>query len=397
MHRTLSLKNIKSNTIKTLLIYIGIYIAFTSCNAQELQVGAERMDIYLPLLQNKEIALVVNPTSTVGKTHLVDTLISKGINIKTIFSPEHGFRGNADAGETVLDNKDSKTGIPIISLYGKNKKPTKNQLEGIDLIIFDIQDVGVRFYTYISTMHYVMEACAKNNIPLIILDRPNPNGHYIDGPVLKKEYRSFVGIDPIPVVHGLTVGELAKMINGEEWLEQKIKCQLTVIPVLGWEHSQPYDLPIKPSPNLPNTTAINLYPSLCFFEPTNISIGRGTSFPFQVIGSPYKDAGDFRFTPLSIPGMSKHPKHENKICYGIDLRQSKRLSQINIDYIVSFYNNYPEKEHFFTNPHFFNLLSGNDDLIEQIKSGLSPEKIRASWQNDIKHYKNCRKKYLIYK
>lgn len=382
---------------KKLLIYIGILFTFLCSNAQTIKTGAEQTELYLHLLKDKNVSLVVNQSSIVDNTHLVDTLLNSGVNIKTIFVPEHGFRGKADAGETVQNDRDIKTGLPIISLYGKNKKPSSQQLEGTNLVIFDIQDVGVRFYTYISTMHYIMEACAENHIPLLIFDRPNPNGHYIDGPVLKKEYSSFVGMHPIPVVHGLTIGELAQMINGEGWLENEVQCQLTIIPVSGWNHDTPYELPIKPSPNLPNATAINLYPSLCFFEATTVSIGRGTTFPFQVIGSPLYNNNKFSFTPQSISGMSKHPKHENELCYGLDLRETKHLSEINLDYLIRFYQNSPQKDKFFTNPRFFNLLAGNKELQEQIKLGLSSEEIKKSWQKELNQYLLIRNKYLIYK
>lgn len=381
---------------KTLLIYICVIAAFSCTKAQDVKVGAEQMEAYLPLLQNKNIALVVNQTSMVKQTHLVDTLISKGANIKQIFAPEHGFRGEADAGEVVKNGKDLKTGIDIVSLYGKNKKPSIEQLQDIDLVIFDIQDVGVRFYTYISTMHYAMEACAENNIPFLILDRPNPNGHYIDGPILEPEYNSFVGMHPIPVVHGLTVGELAQMINGEGWLKDKIKCELHIIPVKGWIHSQAYELPVKPSPNLPNATAINLYPSLCFFEPTVISIGRGTLFPFQAIGTPFQETGEFSFTPISTPGMSKYPKHENKVCHGLDLRTSPPLSQINLEYLISFYQNHHQKEDFFTNPDFFNLLAGNKTLQEQLKTGATCQEIRFSWKSGLENFRKTTKKHSLY-
>ena len=353
------------------------------------------MTEYLPLISSKKIALVVNQTSMVNHTHLVDTLLARNIHISTIFAPEHGFRGDADAGEHVTNGKDGKTGLPIISLYGKNKKPTAAQLKDVDMVIFDIQDVGVRFYTYISTMHYVMEACAENHIPLLILDRPNPNGHYIDGPVLEKGFTSFVGIHPIPVVHGLTVGELAQMINGEGWLKNQQKCDLTIIPVLSWQHKDAYALPVKPSPNLPNEVAIALYPSLCFFEPTVISIGRGTHFPFQVVGSP-KGQGTFTFTPISIPGMSKHPKHENTLCYGLDLRQSQRQTALDLSYLISLYKEAPQKDTFFSDPAFFNLLAGNKTLQSQIKSGMSFQDIRQSWQNDLSHYQGLRQNYLLY-
>ncbi len=389
--RNLSLPFLQKYTIAA-CSFLLLYCA----DAQQLRVGAEQMGEYLPLLTNRKVALVVNQTSVIGKTHLVDSLLSRGVQIKAIFAPEHGFRGEADAGEVVQDGKDLKTGLPLISLYGKNKKPSTAQLNGVDCVVFDIQDVGVRFYTYISTMHYVMEACAENKIPFLVLDRPNPNGHYVDGPVLKKAYQSFVGMHPIPVVHGLTVGELAGMINGEGWLKEKGKCELTVIPVLNWQRQQAYDLPVKPSPNLPNKVAINLYPSLCFFEATAISVGRGTLFPFQVLGSTHA-IDTFVFTPISIPGMSKHPKHQGKTCYGLDLRREERLSQIKLDYLISFYLKFPAQESFFTNPRFFNLLAGNDELQQQIKAGVPAENIRHSWQKDLQIFLKKREKYLIYR
>lgn len=366
---------------------------FYSCSSQEIKVGAERTGVYLPLLEGKSVGIVVNQTSTIKHTHLVDSLLSLGVTIKGIFGPEHGFRGNADAGEKVTNNRDTKTGIPIISLYGKNKKPTAEQLKGIDMIIFDIQDVGVRFYTYISTMHYIMEACAENGIPLIILDRPNPNGDYTAGPILELEYRSFVGMHPIPVVHGLTVGELANMINGEGWLEKSIKCDLTVVTIENWTHSTTYQLPIKPSPNLPNHQSIRLYPSLCFFEATTISIGRGTYFPFQVIGDTIARDSSFSFTPTSIIGMSKYPKFENKTCYGSDLRKVIP-PHFSLDYLIK-YLTLPHTS--INRPDFFNLLAGNKTLLEQIKTGKTATEIKASWQTDLNAYNTMREKYLLYK
>jgi len=386
--------------MKGLKIYILLYtlVSLSSIEAQSnsgIKVGAEQFEKYLPLLKDKQVALVVNPTSLVDSTHLVDVLLSQNIDIKTIFAPEHGFRGDADAGEAVHDGKDPKTGLPIISLYGNNKKPSSAQLKEIDIVVFDIQDVGVRFYTYISTMHYVMEACAQNKIPLLILDRPNPNGHYIDGPILEKEFTSFVGMHPIPIVHGLTVGELAQMINGERWLKNRSQCMLTVIPVEGWNHNMPYSLPVKPSPNLPNDEAINLYPSLCFFEATEISVGRGTYTPFQVIGSPLSK-GPYAFTPTSIEGMAKHPKHENEPCFGYDLRETPRKNAIDLSYLIKLYQEYPNQSTFFMNSNFFNLLAGNASLQEQIKAGLSENEIRESWKEDLTNYKKMRLKYLIY-
>ena len=368
-----------------------------ACNkTTDIKVGAEKMDAYLPMLEGKNVALVVNQSSLVRGTHLVDTLLALNVKVKSIFCPEHGFRGTADAGEHVDNEIDSKTSLPIVSLYGSNKKPKKEQIEGIDVIVFDLQDVGVRFYTYISTMHYVMEACAENDIQFIVLDRPNPNGHYVDGPVLEMEYKSFVGMHPIPVVHGLTVGELAQMINTEGWLANGAKCNLNVVTMDNWTHDTPYDLPVKPSPNLPNARSINLYPSLCFFEPTQISIGRGTQMPFQVVGSPLSD-GDFAFTPISIDGMSKYPKHENKQCQGMDLRIGEYLNGINLEYLIKYYQDYPEKETFFTNSKFFNLLAGNGTLQEQIKSGATESEIRKSWKVKLDEFKILRTKHLFYK
>ncbi len=371
-----------------------------SCISQEeannIKVGAERTDAYLPLLKGKNVALVVNQSSMINDTHLVDSLISLQVDIRKIFSPEHGFRGNADAGEQVKSSVDTKTCLPIVSLYGNNKKPKPEQLEGIEVVVFDLQDVGVRFYTYISTMHYVMEACAELGIDFIVLDRPNPNGDYFDGPVLQTKYKSFVGMHPIPVVHGLTVGELAEMINNEGWLNEGEKCSLTVIKMQNWTHDTKYELPVKPSPNLPNYTSIRLYPSLCFLEPTQISIGRGTYFPFQVIGFPNSTVGDFSFSPKSIDGMAKNPKHQDEICTGLDLRMDTLASGFSLKYFMEFYKAYPDKEAFFTNPSFFNLLAGNGTLIQQIKEGKSEAEIRASWKQDLQEYGQLRKKYLLY-
>ena len=362
----------------------------------QIITGAEQTNQYFHLLKNKNIGLVVNQTSTINKTHLVDTLLSSKFSIKMVFAPEHGFRGTADAGEHIKNQTDKKTGLPIISLYGNNKKPSKMQLEGIDVLIFDIQDVGVRFYTYISTMHYIMEACAEQGIFVIILDRPNPNGHYVAGPVLKPKYKSFVGMYPIPLVHGLTIGELANMANTEKWLEEGITCNLKVIPCQNYTHETRYKLPIKPSPNLPNTISIMLYPSLCLFEPTEVSIGRGTSFPFQVAGTPNgRQTGSFSFIPKSIIGMSKHPKYENEECFGIDFRTQKTRN-FTIEPLIEFYKSSTDPEGFFTNSSFFNLLVGNGKLIEQIRKGVTYEKIKLSWEPELKEYLLLRSKYLLY-
>ncbi|HSJ69185.1 MAG TPA: DUF1343 domain-containing protein [Anditalea sp.] len=359
--------------------------------------GADRADAYLPLINGKRVGLVVNQTSVLtqkNNLHLVDFLLQSDQQVKKVYVPEHGFRGDADAGEVVNNEIDKKTGLPVISLYGNNKKPSAEALSGIDVMIYDLQDVGVRFYTYISTLHYVMEACAEQNIPLIILDRPNPNGDYVDGPVLEKGYNSFVGMHPIPVVHGLTVGELAGMINGEGWLKNNAKAEITVIKTENWIHENSYSLPVKPSPNLPNDVSIRLYPSLCFFEGTDVSVGRGTYFPFQVYGYPDSSFGNFSFTPKSIEGMSKTPPHQNKTCYGKDLREVSLDHQFSLAYLLDAYQKSGKKEKFFNN--FFDKLAGTDKLRKDILAGKSEEEIRGSWQKDLTAYKSLREKYLIY-
>jgi uncharacterized protein YbbC (DUF1343 family) len=365
-----------------------------------LRLGAERTEVYLPLLEGKSVGIVANQTSVVGNTHLVDTLLDLGIAVKSVFAPEHGFRGNASAGAKISDSKDPKTGLPIISLYGSNYKPKPEMLAGLDVIIFDIQDVGTRFYTYISTMSYMMEACAENGIEMLVLDRPNPNGHYVDGPVLKKEFSSFVGLHEVPVVHGMTVGEYAKMVNAEGWLKDGIKCNLTVIEMENYTHNLEYELPIAPSPNLPNQTAIYLYPSLCFFEGTEVSEGRGTNKPFQQFGYPKMPNGNTKFTPKTIDGVAKYPKLENKKCNGIDLSgipldSLRNMKQLNLEWLISTYQNYPEKNKFFK-ADFFDKLAGSSELRKQIIAGKSAEEIRASWQKDLEEFKLIRKKYLLY-
>lgn len=386
------------NQLINILTFLTFFL-FSACHhhtneAQELEIGADRQTMYVSQLEGKHVALLVNHTSLVKEGHLVDVLLKKDINVKKIFSPEHGFRGKADAGEKLTDSKDPETGLPVISLYGKNRKPTPGMLEGLDVVVFDIQDVGVRFYTYISTMHYMMEACAENGVKMIVLDRPNPNGYYVDGPVREPEFRSFVGMHPIPVVHGMTVGEIARMINGEKWLEGGVKCDLTVVPVKNYTHGMRVPIRVKPSPNLPNDRAVNLYPSLCFFEGTRISVGRGTHFPFQVAGYPDFAFGAFSFTPESIDGMAKHPKLEEQKCYGIDLRKGPPLQKLELKYLIEFYNKWKEKEDFFNK--FFNKLAGNEILQQQIREGLTEEQIRDSWEDDLKVFKQMRKKYLLY-
>ena len=372
-------------------IFILIFLCSFGLNAQELVLGANRIEQIISLTNEKSIAIVGNQTSMVNKTHLVDTLISLNQNIITVFSPEHGFRGTGDAGAKIENEVDIKTGIPIISLYGENKKPKKKNLVDIDIIVFDIQDVGARFYTYISTLHYVLEACGEENIKIIVLDRPNPNGHYIDGPVLEEKYKSFVGMHPIPIVHAMTIGEYAKMIIGEKWIEKK--CDLTVIKMLNYNRNKIYELPIKPSPNLPNKKAVNLYPSLCLFEGTIISIGRGTKKPFQHFGHPKLNLYNYSFIPKSGPG-SKYPKHENKICYGKDLTNTPILNSINLEWLIETYNQSQNKEDFFIS--FFDKLAGTDKLRKQIISGKSWKEIKKSWEADLKEFKNIRNKYLLY-
>ena len=373
------------------IICIGLLLLTFSVNAQKLVLGAERTNIYLLLLKNKKIAIVGNQTSMIANTHLVDSLLSLKVNVVKVFSPEHGFRGKADAGAKIEDETDEKTGLPIISLYGKNKKPTVEQLKGIELLLFDIQDVGARFYSYISTLHYVMEAAAENNIKVIVLDRPNPNGHYIDGPIREKGFESFVGMHPIPIVHAMTIGEYAQMINGEKWIARQ--CDLTVIEMENYTHDMSYDLPIKPSPNLPNSRSINLYPSLCLFEGTNVSLGRGTEYPFQHFGAPYLKS-NYSFTPKSGEG-SKSPPHENKTCYGTDLRfQDNYLEEINLNWLIESYNNCPEKEKFFNS--FFDKLAGTDKLRLQIIEGKTVKEIKERWQEGLNEFKKIRNKYLLY-
>ena len=373
----------------------------TPKTTNELEVGAAQLDIYLPKIKNKNIALLVNQTSMVGEEHLVDVLLKNKISIKKIFAPEHGFRGQADAGEKVKDGKDAKTGIPLISLYGKNKKPTPAFLEGIDMVVFDIQDVGARFYTYISSMSYVMEACAENGVDFMVLDRPNPNGHFIDGPILKSDYSSFVGLHQIPVVHGMTVGEYAQMVNGEGWLKNGVKCNLSVIRCANYDHQTFYNLPIKPSPNLPNQLSIYLYPSLCFFEGTTATVGRGTNTQFQVIGHPDFQQGDYNFTPVKMDG-AKYPKHENKKCNGFNLTELpldefQNNGQINLNYLMQFYKNFPNKKSFFLENKFFDTLAGSATLRWQIINGKSEEEIRQSWQSGLNAFQEIRKQYLLYK
>ena len=365
--------------------------------SNKIIVGAEQFDSYSYLLKNKNIGIVANQTSFLEseKQHLVDFLISKKIAVKKVFAPEHGFRGTADAGEHIKDGVDSKTGVPLISLYGSNKKPSQEQLKGIDVVVFDIQDVGARFYTYISTLHYVMEACAEAGIPVVVMDRPNPNGHYVDGPILEKEHQSFVGMHPIPIVHGMTIGEYAKMINGEGWLNNNLKATLTVIEMKGYNHQMTYSLPVKPSPNLPNDKSINLYPSLCFFEGTFINAGRGTDMQFQVFGAPSLPSSQysFKYTPRSNEG-AKNPKFKDQLCYGKDLRNEPNLDRINLEWLIDAYNANGKKKDFFNS--FFVKLAGTKKLQEQIEQGLTAEEIRSTWKDGLSKFKEIRERYLLY-
>jgi len=394
----------------------GLVLLFTfimlSCHSQDravskmaaslsgkITVGAEQTALYFPLLQGKKIGVVANQTSLVNGVHLVDSLLHAGFDVVKVFGPEHGFRGNAADGEHIANDRDPKTGLPVISLYGNNRKPSAESLDGLDLVIFDIQDVGTRFYTYISTMSYMMEACAENNVDFMVLDRPDPNGDFVDGPVLEPAFSSFVGLHPVPVVHGMTVGEYAQMVNGEGWLKDAKQCHLTVIPVENYTHQTLYQLPVAPSPNLPNMTAIYLYPSLCFFEGTIISVGRGTDAPFQVIGHPDFGIGSYAFTPESIPGVSEHPPYEGEVCYGQSLQgYAKEVvmkeRRLHLDLLISYYNYFKDKESFFKP--YFTKLAGTEKLQQQIEAGKTEAEIRDSWQNELDKFKVIRAKYLLY-
>jgi uncharacterized protein YbbC (DUF1343 family) len=384
-------------------------------------VGANQIGKYLLLLQGKRVGVVANQTSVIFKkkdslfwidpetretgfeklisrnTHLVDSLLSLNVDIKKVFAPEHGFRGTADAGELVKDGVDTKTGLPLLSLHGKNKKPSQEQLKDLDILVFDIQDVGARFYTYISTLHYVMEACAEANIPVIILDRPNPNGNYIDGPTLDIKNKSFLGMHPIPLVHGMTIGEYAQMINGEKWLENASQCEIIIIPVKNYTHHTFYSLPIRPSPNLPNDKSIELYPSLGLFEGTNINAGRGTEFQFQRYGAPFLDKTVFSFsyTPVENFG-AKYPKHKEEICYGEDLKDEKLNGEVTLKWLIKGYQNSTDKALFF-NTENFTKHAGTEKLQKQIEAGLSETEIKRTWKKELEDFKKTRENYLIYK
>lgn len=385
------------------LLLVGALSWVASAHAQKLPppvtVGAERMELLLPTLQGKRVALMVNQSSLVGSTgtHLVDTLLSQGINIVRLFVPEHGLRGKVDAGKNVRSGVDEKTGLPVVSLYGQRKRPTPEMLADIDLLVFDLQDVGTRFYTYISSMHYLMEACAEEGKTFVVCDRPNPND-FIDGPILEPDCRSFIGVDPLPVAHGMTVGELALMIDGERWLRGGNTCHVKVIPMDGWSHGDPYELPVRPSPNLPNSRSIELYPSLCFFEATIMSVGRGTSKPFQAIGYPDKRFGSIVYTPQIKLGEDSNPRHKGKLCYGTDYTSvSLPKRQIALGPLLDHYRKADSLGLQLINQRqLFDLLAGTKKLRQQLSSGLSEEEIRASWQASLKAFQAKRARYLLY-
>ena len=376
-----------------------LFLIVATSHAQ-ITMGAERTELYFDQLEGKKIAVCANQSSQVGNSHLVDTLVASGFNVVSIFCPEHGFRGDAEAGAHINSSVDEKTGIPIVSLYGKNKKPDLSQHD-IELIIFDIQDVGCRFYTYISTLHYVMEAAAEHGVEVMILDRPNPNGYFVDGPVLDTNLRSFVGMHPIPVVHGLTIGEYGRMINGEHWLANGVQCKLQVVPMDNYDHNMRYNLPVPPSPNLQTAEAIYLYPSLCLFEGTPISIGRGTNIPFQVYGHPQLTTGDYFFTPMPIKGVSENPPQKGMKCRGVNLTefastQMNKGNSFNISYLINAYSHFPEKDKFFNTNLFFDKLAGTRQLRKDIMAGKSEEEIRSSWQPQLQKFKEKRQQYLLY-
>lgn len=383
---------------RKIILLFGLLLASLSAPAQDrIETGAEQTGRYLPLLEGRRVGIMTNHTGTVGRTHLVDTLRSLGVDIRVVFAPEHGFRGQADAGESVASYRDRKTGINVVSVYGSTKRPPDSIMQRLDVLLFDIQDVGLRYYTYLSSMHYLMEACAANGKQLIVLDRPNPNGFYVDGPVLEAKHRSFVGMHPITVVHGMTLGELARMIDGEGWLRDGLRCKLTVIPCRGYTHRSRYRLPTAPSPNLPNMRAVYLYPSLCFFEGTPVSLGRGTDFPFQAYGHPELQ-GDFSFTPRSNAG-AKNPPLKDKLCHGVDLRTSpsdERIweREVDLGYVIDCYRQLNLGEKFFTP--MFDRLTGTDYVRQMILQGAGADRIKASWADDVERFKQTRKPYLLY-
>ena len=405
------LNSIKNTALLFVMIVLSCGNSSPYQNKAPLTVAANQLELYLPLLKNKRVGIVANQTSVIFKngsglglngglikndnTHLVDSLIKRDVSVVKVFAPEHGYRGRADAGEYVKGGVDLKTGLPIVSLYGENRKPNPKVLEDLDIVVFDIQDVGTRFYTFVSTLHYMMEGCAALDIPLIVLDRPNPNGHYVDGPVLDLNYKSFVGMHAVPITHGMTLGEFAKMINGEHWLEDDLNCDLTVIPVANYNRKDAYMLPIPPSPNLPNQKAINLYPSLCLFEGTQVSVGRGTENQFQIFGSPFLGDENYSFQFIPKPNFgAKNPKHNAKTCYGKDLKNVDFLNEINLNWLIEAYENTTDKSSFFNS--FFTKLAGQTILQQQIEKGWSALEIKKSWQKDLEQFKILRANYLLY-
>ncbi len=392
---------VKNTKISLYLVYVflGFQANFLFAQTHIVKPGAWQTQDYVPLLINKKVGIIANQTSTIGRTHLVDTLIASGITIKTIFAPEHGFRGEAANGEDVFDGKDVKTGLPIVSLYGSRIKPTAENLSGIDILVFDIQDVGVRYYTYLTTLHYVMESCAENNIPLMVLDRPNPNGHYLDGPILDSTQKSMVGVDPIPLVHGMTLGELAKMMNGEGWLKNHLSCSLSIIPVLNWNHNTQYKLPIAPSPNLQSFESIILYPTMGLFEGTEMSMGRGTEHPFECFGAPWLKVGHYDFVPHNIPGRTVNPPFLNDTCHGFLVTDFARnylvdYRSIYLEWLELLVHECPDTTKFF-NP-FFDKLAGTKELKRQLLAGKTAAEIRKSWKPGLQKFEIKRKPYLLY-
>lgn len=369
----------------------------TKSNSQSIIVpGADQLEAYLPLLKGKKVGIMGNQTSVIGKDHLVDVLLREGVDVKFAFAPEHGFRGDIERGEKVSNDKDDKTGLPLYSLYGKNEK-ADSIVNSVDVMIFDLQDVGARFYTYITSMHRVMQLATNHGKKVIVLDRPNPNGDQVDGPVRKDDkFKSNVSYHKIAMIHGLTVGELAHMINGEKWLEKGAQCDLTVIPVKNYDHSMKYELPVIPSPSLPTYNSVRLYMSLCLFEGTDINVGRGTDWPFEVLGYPNPVFGDFTFTPGTRPGMVAHVENKGELCYGLDLRKNDPAHKFTLKYLIDFYNKSDFKDTFFVRADFFDKLAGTDQLRKQIIAGKTEDQIKKSWEKELKEYKQMRKKYLLY-
>ncbi len=400
----MNLKNIIFGLVLFLLAWSAGIAQSTNDQANNvpsaIQLGAARFGEYLPVLGTRKVGLVVNQTTVLESGgHLVDTLLGRGVRITAIYAPEHGYRGNVERGKSFATTRDSATGITVYSIYGARRKPAKEDLWDVEVMVFDMQDVGARFFTYISTLHYIMEACAENNLPLVVLDRPNPLGYYVDGPVLDPKFKSFIGMHPIPTVHGMTIGEYARMINGEKWLANGVQCNLTVVPVAGYHHNYFYSVPVRPSPNLPDMKSVYLYPTVCLFEGTNVSEGRGTEKPFQQFGAPYFKGGNGTFTPRSIPVLSLNPKYQGQLCRGYDLsgtpvEELQAIRQLELRYLLEFYQQAPDKTKFFEKS--FDLLAGSDVLRKQITTGLSEAQIRQSWQPGLEAFKEVRKKYLLY-